>query len=133
MVVDTSALVAIYGHEPGSRSLARLIDEAPAAALSVVTQVETVAVLCGSRFRVAPADAHDFIASLSLDLVPVTVEVMQAAVDGLLAYGKGRHPASLNLGDCFAYALAKVRAEPLLFVGDDFGRTDIMPAWQPSA
>ena len=72
-----------------------------------------------------------FVRSLGLELVAVNVDQADLAVRAILAFGKGRHPAKLNLGDCFAYALAKSLDVPLLFKGEDFARTDIVPAWRP--
>jgi len=68
---------------------------------------------------------------LSIDVVAVTIDDAVAAREAYFRYGRGYHPARLNLADCFAYALAKMRNEPLLFKGDDFSKTDIVPAWRP--
>jgi ribonuclease VapC len=130
MVIDTSALVALFLLEPGHAEIADLIDEAESACLSVVSRLELVSVLCGRRVQADPAQVGEFIDGLNLDHVPVSLDQMHLAIRALLAYGKGRHPARLNFGDCFSYALAKERDETLLFKGDDFARTDILPAWQ---
>jgi ribonuclease VapC len=70
---------------------------------------------------------------LNLEHVPVSAEQMTLAIDALLTFGKGRHPAGLNFGDCFPYALAKSLDTALLFKGEDFAKTDIVPAWRPQA
>ena len=131
MVIDTSVLVALFLSEPGHEALTDIIDEASEAYVSVVSRIELVSVLCGKRHQAAPELVADFIDGLNLEHVPVSIEQMNLAVEALLRFGKGRHPAKLNLGDCFAYALAKSRRLPLLFKGDDFARTDIVPAWRP--
>jgi ribonuclease VapC len=131
MVVDTSVLVALFLSEPGHEAFTDAIDEAAEAHVSVVSRVELVSVLCGKRHRADPALVADFIDGLHLEHVPVSTEQMSLAIEALLRFGKGRHPAKLNLGDCFSYALAKSRRLPLLFKGDDFARTDIVPAWRP--
>jgi ribonuclease VapC len=131
MVVDSSALVAIFRSEPDAALLVGLIDRADVALISAVTVVETVMVLCGRNEGAARGRAEAFLASLGLEIVPVDDAQSRAALDAYFAYGRGRHPASLNFGDCFAYALAKSRDLPLLFKGDDFARTDIVPARPP--
>jgi len=131
MVVDTSALVALFLREPDHEDIADSIDEARLAFCSTVSKIEILAVLCGQRVGAEPDRVEAFIDGLGLSFEPVTIEQMDLAAHALLTYGKGRHPAALNLGDCFAYALAKSRGLPLLFKGDDFARTDIVPAWRP--
>jgi ribonuclease VapC len=129
MVVDTSALVALFLLEPGHEIVADLIDEAPAASISVVTRVELTAVLCGRRLSADPARVSEFVDGLGLEHVPVSRDQTTLAIAALVTFGKGRHPAGLNLGDCFAYALAKSLGAPLLFKGDGFSKTDIASAW----
>jgi ribonuclease VapC len=131
MVVDSSAIVAVFLLEPGYETFAELIDTADTACISVVTRLEVVSVLCGRRINADPTTVTEHIDALRLEHVPVSVEQMTLAIRALLTFGKGRHPAQLNLGDCFSYALAKGRGDTLLFKGDDFARTDIMPAWRP--
>ena len=72
-----------------------------------------------------------FIAKTSAEIIPISAEIGRRAIRAFERFGRGRHPARLNMGDCFAYALAKTRDEPLLFKGDDFAKTDIVPAWRP--
>ena len=131
MIVDTSALVALFLDEADHDVIAGIIDRAESASISVVSRFELVAVLCGHRVGADPTRAAEFIDALHLEHVPVSLDQAQLAIEALLRFGKGRHPASLNLGDCFAYALAKACGAPLLFKGDDFARTDIVPAWRP--
>ncbi len=131
MVVDTSALVAIFLQEAEHEIFADLIDFADSVSISVVARLELVSVLCGRRFRADAREVGDFIDSLHLDHVPVSVEQMTGAVAALLRFGTGRHPAGLNLGDCFSYALARDLRAELLFKGDSFARTDVVPAWRP--
>jgi ribonuclease VapC len=81
-----------------------------------------------------PQAAHrvdEFVSQMQIDIVPSTIEDAVAARAAYFRYGRGYHPAGLNLADCFAYALARTRNEPLLFKGDDFSKTDIVPAWRP--
>ena len=131
IAVDTSALVAMFLREPGHNAITDIIDSAEAAYLSVASRVELVSVLCGKRIGAEPARVHAYIDSLKLEHVPVSIEQMHLAVAAVLTFGRGRHPARLNLGDCFAYALAKALNAPLLFKGDAFLKTDIIPAWTP--
>ena len=131
MVVDTSALVALFLDEPEREAFVDLIDAAPTAGVSVASRLEAVSVLCGRRIRADPDEVTGFIDALHLDVEPVSLAQMDLAIDALLRFGRGRHPVALNFGDGFAYALAKARDEPLLYKGEDFARTDIAPAWRP--
>jgi ribonuclease VapC len=96
-----------------------------------VTVVETMLVLCGRRIGATRKQVDDLVRKLGLEILPADMPQQECAIEALLRFGKGRHPAKLNLGDCFAYGLAKSRHLPLLFKGDDFARTDIVPAWRP--
>ena len=131
MVVDTSALVAVLMREPDQEAFAAAIHGASEAYVSVVSRVELTAVLCGRRVGADPKRVENSFQSFGLTLVAVTPEQARIADRALLTFGKGRHPAKLNFGDCFAYALAKSLDAPLLFKGEDFARTDIVPAWRP--
>jgi ribonuclease VapC len=128
VIVDTSALIAILAREPGFEMLDDAITRAPTCRLSAAGFVETSIVL-ESR---GGADARRFLESLlrraAVSIEPVTAEQALLAREAYSDYGKGRHPARLNFGDCFSYALAKATGEPLLFTGDDFGKTDVIPA-----
>lgn len=129
IAVDTSALVAIVlGEADHARYLARL-KEAGAGCLSTVSAVEARMVVYGRRGAAAVALLDDLLRSPVFEIVPPGAEQAEAAFAAFLVYGKGSgHPAQLNFGDVFAYALAKTRRLPLLFKGDDFSRTDIVPA-----
>ncbi len=130
MVVDTSALVCILLAEPEAEDFARVIANAPENVISGPTWVEASMVITARLGN----DGHDLLVELlersSVAIVPCDESLAQAAYDAWLKYGRGRHAASLNFGDCFSYALAKQRAEPLLFKGDDLAKTDIIAAVQ---
>lgn len=130
MVVDTSALIAILFDEPEKSVFASAIDGAANPKVSAVTRVEAMMVYLGRR-QSDPADIVDLVDILGLKTIDVDRVQADRALDAFTRYGKGRHPARLNLGDCFAYALAATLNEPLLFKGDDFLKTDIVPAWRP--
>jgi ribonuclease VapC len=130
IVVDTSALFAIAAHEVERVSFINILDS-DKGIISTVTYVESVMVLTGRSQRLALARVDDLMCSAGIEIVPVDRSLANAAVDAFDRYGKGRHPARLNLSDCFAYGLAKTRNLPLLFKGDDFSKTDIVPAWLP--
>jgi ribonuclease VapC len=131
MVVDSSALVAIFRTEHEAPVFLDLIDEATEAVVSMVTIVETMSVLCGRRVGATRNQVDALILRLGLAAEEVDSSQRELAIDALLGFGKGRDPAGLNFGDCFTYALAKARGDTLLFKGDDFAKTDIMPAWRP--
>lgn len=133
MILDTSAIIAILFKEPEARSLIEAIGRAEAVLIAAPTLVEATQV---SEGRVGPAmreELDDLLLTMKPEIVPFTAELAQVARDGWRRYGKGRHPAGLNLGDCFAYALAKSRGEPLLFKGNDFSKTDVKAALAPHA
>lgn len=129
MIVDTSALIAIVQNEPEAETFAKAIDRAESARVSAATLLETSIVVDGLR---APALSRRFdrlVGVARLDVQPFTVEQAEIAREAYREYGRGSgHPAKLNFGDCFAYALAFAMNEPLLFTGDDFTYTDIKPA-----
>ncbi len=125
MIVDTSALLAIVFDEPDGPELLRLVVEAPVRLLSSANALE--AWIVADRHEnpnKAPA-LDELMETLGIDIEPVTVPQARLAREAYKTYGKGVHPAGLNYGDCFAYALAKATGEPLLFKGNDFSRTDI--------
>lgn len=126
MIIDTSALIAILRDEPEAESCARAIEEAADRRLSAVNFVEAAAVMDGTRDPVISRRFDDLIREAGISLEPVTERQARIAREAYRDFGKGSgHPGKLNFGDCFAYALAKDRGEPLLFKGDDFGHTDI--------
>jgi ribonuclease VapC len=129
MIIATSALVAILRDEPEAAICARAIERAAQRRLSAVNFVEAAVVIDGSRDPVASRRFDDLLKEAQVLIEPVTEIQARLAREAYRDFGKGSgHPARLNFGDCFAYALAKVIGEPLLFKGSDFGHTDIMPA-----
>ena len=125
MVIDTSALVAIFLAEPERRRFLDLIVEAGTRLISAATAPETGIVLEARRGEAAGREFDLFVFRANLQVVPVDGEQVEIARSAWRKYGKGRHPAALNLGDCFAYALAKSSGESRLAKGTDFGATDI--------
>jgi len=129
MIVDTSALIAILRDEPEARACASAIESSAIRRVSAANFVETALIIDASRDPVASRRFDDLIREAQITVEPVTEAQARIAREAYRDFGKGSgHPAKLNFGDCFAYALAKVTAEPLLFKGDDFARTDIEPA-----
>ena len=128
MVVDSSALLAIMFLEPEAQRFIALIQASQAPLLSAANFLEA-SILMESRRGIANRDLFDaFVAESGMRLQPVTHGQVLLARDAYRRFGKGNHPAGLNFGDCFAYALAKERDVPLLFKGDDFALTDVRPA-----
>lgn len=128
MIIDSSALIAILRDEHDARKYVDAIASALVRRLSAANYVETAAVVDGSRDPVASRRFDDFLREAEVLIEPVTADQAQIARQAYRDYGRGSgHPAKLNFGDCFSYALAKAKNEPLLFKGDDFSRTDIKP------
>ena len=128
MIVDSSAVLAVLYREPDAERFETAIASAPSCRMSVANALEASIVMEG-RGGMAAGDALDrFLKAAVIDLAPVTAEHMEAARRAWRRFGKGNHPAALNFGDCFAYALADVTGEPLLFKGEDFTRTDVEAA-----
>lgn len=129
MIVDTSALIAILRNESDAAAYAEAIARAGVRRLSAANYVETAAVIDGSRDPVASRRFDDLVREAGLVIEAVTPAQARIARDAYRDFGRGSgHPAQLNFGDCFAYALARDKNEPLLFKGTDFSRTDITPA-----
>jgi ribonuclease VapC len=125
MVIDTSALLAILQNEPERRAFNEAIEAAETRLLSAASFVES-SMIVESRYGAdGIRDLDLFIAKAQLELVAVDVEQAHLARQAFREFGKGRHPAGLNFGDCFSYALARSQAESLLYKGADFGRCDI--------
>jgi ribonuclease VapC len=125
MVVDTSALLAILQDEPERRRFNEALESAAARLISVATLVET-SIIIESRFGAEGLRDLDLLLERAgVEPVPVDLEQARAARSAWSRFGKGRHAAGLNFGDCFSYALARVLGEPLLYKGDDFSQTDI--------
>jgi ribonuclease VapC len=127
MVIDASALVAIIRGEPEAETFARAMSRANRCRISPVNWFET-ALKAEKESKADIAALERMSAHLDLQIVPTDEIQMRLALGAWRNFGKGRHPAKLNLGDCFAYALAKSLDEPLLFKGNDFPHTDIVAA-----
>jgi ribonuclease VapC len=125
MVIDTSALVAILQAEPERDAMLEALAKADRHLVSAVTVLEAAMVLEGRYGPDAGADLELFLFDARAEIVPLDARQAQAAVRAWRKFGKGRHPAQLNLGDCCVYGLAKVSEEPVLCKGSDFPRTDI--------
>ena len=126
--IDASALVSMLTDEVDGDTLADKLAASLPAITSAVAVYETVAALVRKRaYSVAEARriVDEFITTADVAVVSISEVEMRLAIDAFEQYGKGRHPARLNMGDCFAYACAKAHNAPLLFKGDDFDRTDI--------
>src|SRR5262245_31447772 len=128
MIVDTSALAAILFDERDAEAYARALAEAERPRLSAANLVEAAIVVEAQTKSGATGQLDALIRRAGIVIEAVTEEQAQVARQAYTDFGKGRHPAGLNFGDCFAYALAKLTAEPLLFKGEDFSKTDITPA-----
>lgn len=126
MILDASAVIAILRDEPEAAHFARAIQDAGHRRISAVNYVEAAAVIDRSRDPVASRQFDDLLREARVTVEPVTQVQARIARAAYRDFGKGSgHPAKLNFGDCFAYALAKDMGEPLLFKGDDFPHTDI--------
>ena len=126
MIVDASALVAIVRDEPEAERFIDLIAGDQRPAMSAATWLEAAIVIDGRRDPVASASVEQLVATLEIEISPFTVEQAKLARDAYRLFGKGSgHPARLNLGDCFSYALSSERQQPLLFKGTDFRLTDL--------
>lgn len=129
MIVDTSALIAILRDEPEAPACARAIEAASRRRISAANFVEAAIVIDGSRDPVASRRFDDLLREAQAEIEPVTEAQARIAREAYRDFGRGSgHPARLNFGDCFAYALARTTGEPLLFKGDDFTHTDVIPA-----
>ena len=129
MIVDTSALITILRDEPEALSYAKAIEMADARRVSAANFVEAALAIDSSRDPVASRRFDDLCREAYLTIEPVTEAQARIAREAYRDFGRGSgHAAKLNFGDCFAYALAKVTDEPLLFKGDDFAHTDVTAA-----
>jgi ribonuclease VapC len=128
IVVDSSALIAIYFDEPEKTSFADAIVAADGAQLGAPNFLEVAMVVEARKGEAGGRELDRIVAILGLDIVPFSVGHVQNAREAFRRYGKGRHRAALNFGDCCAYALARTLDAPLLFKGNDFGLTDIKRA-----
>ena len=128
LVVDTSALLAVLLLEEDAARHAEAIGNATALRMSAATWLEVAMVVTVRNGEAGYREASALIDEIGIEVVPVDRILSEAAFAGWQRYGKGRHPAGLNYGDCFSYALAKQRNEPLLFKGGDFSLTDVVSA-----
>ena len=125
MVIDTSAVVAVLFDEPGWETVNATIARDAGPVMSAVARVE-----CGLVVEARYRDQgrlllEDYLVTADITVIPTDDEQVRLALDAWRRYGRGRHPARLNLGDCFSYALAKARGDRLLYVGNDFSQTDV--------
>jgi ribonuclease VapC len=129
MIIDSSAVVAILRDEPEKSDFNLAISAVEILRISAVNYVEAAAVIDASRSPISSRKFDDFFREAKIAIEPVTALQARIAREAYRDFGKGSgHPARLNLGDCFAYALAKVAGEPLLYKGDDFAHTDLSAA-----
>jgi ribonuclease VapC len=128
MILDTSALAAIFFEEPEAAHYTQLIHDAEHCLISAANFLELSIVIEGQIGPDAGRQFDVFFRRANIIIEPFTVEQAHLARQAFFDFGKGRHAAGLNFGDCFAYALAKFTGEPLLFKGEDFKKTDIPAA-----
>jgi ribonuclease VapC len=128
VVLDTSAIVAVLAGEPERERFISLLADADDPTMSAATLVETSIVMLARTGPAGVQDLDDFLAAAAVRCVALDSIQAHLARDAYLRFGKGRSPAGLNFGDCFAYALARATSRPLLFKGHDFSKTDVQPA-----
>jgi ribonuclease VapC len=130
MVIDTSIITAIVLNEAEARTFEGLISEDPVRLISAATVLEASMVIESRRGEAGAKEFDVWLYVTGVKIVPVDTEHAEQARLAWRRFGKGRHPASLNFGDCFSYALAKMSRQPLLFKGNDFSKTDIEAVWR---
>jgi ribonuclease VapC len=128
MIVDTSALLAVLLDEPEAGRILDAIVDAPSPRMSAANWLEVAMIVEEKGGRLASLRLDEFIRTAGIDIAPVTVEQAQAARNAWRYFGRHKHSARLDFGDCFAYALAKTSGEKLLFSGEGFSRTDVEAA-----
>jgi ribonuclease VapC len=128
VIVDSSAVVAVLLRESRQDELAAKLENAEFVAIGAPTLFETGMVMVGSMGEHGRGLIAQFLESFDVEVIPFGKSHWQAAVEAFARYGKGNHPAKLNYGDCMSYAVARETREPLLFIGNDFARTDIEAA-----
>ena len=133
MVIDTSAIIAVLLNESTAMRIAQAIEAGSPRLLSVANLLETSIVIESRKGEAGSRELDLFVYRASIEPIAVDPDQMEIARLAWRRFGKGRHPAGLNYGDCFAYALAKSRDLPLLFQGDDFSQTDIAAVRLPPA
>lgn len=125
MIIDTSAIIAVLRKEPGYEQLQAAFDRDEVRLMSAATLLEASIVLEMQAGPSATSELDVIVQALGIQVVPFDLSQMAFARDAYRRFGKGRHPAALNFGDCFSYAACRSSGEPLLFVGSDFSKTDI--------
>ena len=128
MIVDSSTIIAILRNEPDAAAIAEALQQAPILRISAVTFVEAAVVADNDRNPLLSRRFDNLIRDTQMLVEPISARQAEIARQAYRDFGKGHHKAGLNLGDCFAYALAKEMDEPLLFKGNDFSRTDLEAA-----
>jgi ribonuclease VapC len=128
MIVDASAILAILQNEPETMAMGKALLRAPICRISPVNYVEAAIIADNNSNPALRRKLDDLLRDASISIETITPKQAEIARAAYRDFGKGRHKAGLNLGDCFAYALAKEMDEPLLFKGNDFSKTDIEPA-----
>ena len=128
MIVDTSVIIAVLRDEPEAAEIEKTLARPQVRRMSAVSYVEAGVVVDSNRNPILSRRLDDLIRDAEIAVEPVTLNQAQLAREAYRDFGKGRHRAGLNLGDCFAYALAKEKGEALLFKGDDFCHTDVEAA-----
>ena len=128
MILDTSAILAILFVEAEQEEFVRKIDDEPVVGVGAPTLAETATVLASRRGEAAVNDIQDFVVRSGLVVIAFDLRHWKAAGEASRRYGRGRHPARLNFGDCLAYATARIADEPLLCKSDDFAKTDLVLA-----
>lgn len=126
MVIDTSALLVLLFEEPEAKTFAEAISQDPKRLLSAATALEVMIVIEARKGEAGGRELDLLLHHAKIDIVPFDAEQVEIARHAWQRYGKGNHPANLNYGDCFSYALAIQSGEPLLFKGQDFGKTDVL-------
>ena len=125
LCLDASAIVSIYFDEPTASGLKARLDRAEGLSIGAATVFEAILVISRRIDASAEEDVFDLLSRLRVEIVPLDERQVRMASAAFLEYGKGRHPAKLDFGDCLAYAAAKSCGAPLLYVGEDFSQTDL--------
>jgi ribonuclease VapC len=125
VILDSSAIVAVVLREPGHERLAECLKRQAGIGVGAPTLAETGIVLSAKLGGAGRTHLVRFVEEASLEVIPFVDEHWSVAVDAFVRFGKGRHPAALNFGDCLTYATARLAGEPLLCLGDEFGQTDL--------
>jgi ribonuclease VapC len=128
MIIDTSAIIAVLFNEDDAKVYAQLISQSDSRRMSAATFVETAIVVETQTKTSGSRQLDAFLRKADIAIEPVTEQHAHIARQAFIDFGKGRHPAGLNYGDCFSYALAKATGEPLLYKGKDFSKTDLVAA-----